>query len=110
MTYVIHWQMSFALVAASWYELAMLKSYLAIVDQTGLVTFHEELEHTYDFLVRQVQYSCHIIVWAELPTEFLPSIYRQLLDGNRHNAWLLLQILSRQIGTLHTETAHRHRA
>lgn len=91
----------------------MMKSYLAIVDKHGLRALHEEHDHTFEFLSRQIQRPNQlpsVMVWAVLQSEFLRPIRYQLQLGRGLDAWLLLQTMSSQLGTLHVSENRRNRA
>lgn len=80
------------------------KSYLAIVDRRGLQSLFEEQDHTYEFLMRRISRpEClpSIVVWSLLNDEFLLPLSELLNVGNTRDAWLLLQAVSLDIGTLH---------
>ena len=83
----------------------MLKSYLAIIDSSGLESIHEEQEGTTAFLIRRLNSATaapRMLVWAVVSDDVLLLLLRHLRHGNRQGTWRFLQSHAHQIGSVAT--------
>jgi len=83
----------------------MLKSYLAIVDRSGLRSLCEEQEGASELLACRLHFADlppSLLVWAVVSDDVIRSVRGALRCENRYDAWRILQSESQQIGSVAT--------
>lgn len=77
-----------------------MKSYQAIVDESGLRTIWEEQSHRSEFAIQEIYRRRGLLVWAVMSDSVHRQVVLMLNKGLRDDAWRTLQLSSQQIGSL----------
>lgn len=81
----------------------MLKSYLAIIDASGLRCIYEESDHSTRILTQELSSSANgdaILVWAVARDDSYRHVSSALSIGMRRDAWRQLQYSAEQMGAV----------
>lgn len=78
----------------------MRKSYIGILDRSGLTVLLPETEHVDRFLARRASRENGLCFWAVIDDSVANSIRTELSIGQKQNAARLLQLLAFDYGSL----------
>ncbi len=78
----------------------MRKSYIGILDRSGLSELLPETEHVDRFLLRRASRENTVCFWAVMDDSVAQSIRTELSFGQHQNAARLLQLLATDYGAI----------
>lgn len=96
----IHGDCNLRTVFRLWYVTGMRKSYIGILNQSGLDTLLPEENHIDRFLLRRAMRENAVCFWAVIDDSVYVTIRQELAFGQKQNAARLLQLLAIDSGAI----------
>lgn len=83
-----------------WYLIRMRKSYIGILNHSGLDVLLPETQHVDQFLLRRALRENALCFWAVIDDSLFDAIRNELVAGEKRNAARLLQLLAADCGSI----------